>query len=129
MIMALAMNRVEMVKLLLDYGISIKEVLTNDVLEFLYAYRSRDVTSTLKFEIDSKKDKSKYMSVEDVEKKGDKNVELYRELLSLGPIHTNYCRLPRKVIVNLTKKLCQRFLRTSVLLEEVYLLMHNYYIT
>ena len=36
MIMALALNRTKLVKLLLDYGVSIKSLLTKQVLEFLY---------------------------------------------------------------------------------------------
>ena len=40
MIMALARDNVEFVKLLLDYGVSISSFLTNEVLEFLHGYRS-----------------------------------------------------------------------------------------
>ena len=39
MIMALARDNVEFVKLLLDYGVSISSFLTNEVLEFLHGYR------------------------------------------------------------------------------------------
>ena len=41
MIVALAMNRVDFVKLFLSYGISIQTLLTVDILEFLYGYRYR----------------------------------------------------------------------------------------
>ncbi|XP_057292178.1 transient receptor potential cation channel subfamily M member 3-like isoform X1 [Hydractinia symbiolongicarpus] len=53
MIMALAMGRVDFVKLFLQKGISIKEILTNSCLEFLYGYRSHMKTSTLMYKDES----------------------------------------------------------------------------
>ena len=48
MIMALAMDRVDFVKLFFHYGISIIPLLTPDVLGFLYGYRSQCAHSILK---------------------------------------------------------------------------------
>nr|XP_047126609.1 transient receptor potential cation channel subfamily M member 1-like isoform X3 [Hydra vulgaris] len=47
MIMALAMDRVEFVKLFLNYGISIQSLLSPDVLQFLYGYRCKKPLSVL----------------------------------------------------------------------------------
>ena len=49
LIMALAMNNVEFVELLLDYGVSISTILTKDVIEFLYGYRSYDKSSPMRY--------------------------------------------------------------------------------
>ena len=48
MIMALAMDRVDFVKLFLQYRINITTLLKEDVLGFLYGYRSQDAHSILK---------------------------------------------------------------------------------
>ncbi|XP_012554388.2 transient receptor potential cation channel subfamily M member 1 isoform X1 [Hydra vulgaris] len=49
MIMALAMNRVEFVKLFLSYGISIQSLLTPKVLEFLYGYHCNNSHSIIQY--------------------------------------------------------------------------------
>lgn len=56
MIMSLALDRVNFVRLFLRYGVSIETILSNDVLEFLYGYAARaSPTSTLKYEFDEGK--------------------------------------------------------------------------
>ena len=46
--MALAMDRIKFVRLFLHYGISIHALLTPNVLEFLYGYRSQGAHSILR---------------------------------------------------------------------------------
>ncbi|XP_065684239.1 transient receptor potential cation channel subfamily M member 1 isoform X1 [Hydra vulgaris] len=48
MIMALAMNRVDFIKLFLNFGISIQSLLTADVLQFLYGYGFKNHHSVFK---------------------------------------------------------------------------------
>ena len=49
MIMALAFGRIEFIRLLLDRGVSIQTILTNEVLQFLYGHQSHCENSTLKY--------------------------------------------------------------------------------
>ena len=49
MIMALALNNVEFVELLLEYGVSIGSILTKEVVEFLYGYRALDKSSPMRY--------------------------------------------------------------------------------
>ena len=53
LIMALALNRSEFVRTLLNHGVSLHSLLTNEVLQFLYGYRSHTPTSTLKYEFNT----------------------------------------------------------------------------
>ena len=50
MIMALAMDKVGFVKLLLGYGVSIKSLLTKQILQFLYGFRRSLGVSTIRYE-------------------------------------------------------------------------------
>ncbi len=51
MLMALAEDRVDFVRLFLSYGVSVPKVVDQKTLEFLYAYRSEK--STLKYDLRS----------------------------------------------------------------------------
>ena len=53
MLMALAEDKVDFVKLFLRYGVSISKILNQETLEFLYAYRSSQ--STMKYELKAKR--------------------------------------------------------------------------
>ena len=50
LIMALALNNVPFVRLLIEYGVSIRSLLTKEVLEILYGYRWHDRPTALKVE-------------------------------------------------------------------------------
>ena len=77
MIIALAIDRIDFVKLFLHYGISIHALLTPNLLEFLYGYRSQGAHSILR-----KLKKGDYKPAE-----GD-----YEGIMNLLCFHNNYDR-------------------------------------
>lgn len=96
--MALAMDNVEFVKLLLEYGVSISSFLTNEVLEFLHGYRSYNKNSPLRYEISEKEYKMYHMA--------GINTNIYNFICVYTQLHTSYVAIPRKVIEKAMEDLC-----------------------
>ena len=101
--MALALGRVDFVKLLLDQGVSIHSILTNEVLQFLYGYQSYMDNSTLRYEFSE----NDYVNAD--------SSEAYKYIINLvcsyGGINPRYCAIPRNIIESVIQKLCYTFIR------------------
>ena len=99
MVQALAMDNVDFVQLLLEYGVTIGSFLTNEILEFLYGYRSYDSFSPIRWEISDKDYKPCNMS--------GINGEIYRGLCESRGLDSHNIAIPRKVIENIMNDLCE----------------------
>lgn len=112
MLMALAMNRVDFVKLLIEYGVSIEQFLTNDILEFLYWFQSRSVTSTLNFHIDN----NLYVPAT-----LNEHAKAEITLMGFETVKTNAWAIPRRQIENLMKYLCKHLVskREQAFIEKI----------
>ena len=96
--MALAMDNVDFVKLLLEYGVNISSFLTNEVLEFLHGYRSYDKSSPLRYEISEKDYKPYHMA--------GINANIYNYICSYNQLNTPFVAIPRKIVERVMQNLC-----------------------
>ena len=101
MIMALAMDRIDFVKLFLNYGISIQALLTPDVLEFLYGYRSKGAHSILNRLIK----KSNYLSA------SGKFKEVMEQLCSYEKYDPKTISISLSTIKDVVNDACSDFMR------------------
>ena len=110
MIIALARDNVDFVDLMLDYGVSMHTVLTNQVLEFLYGYRAQVYGSSLSFEFVPENYTSFVKNPDG--SIDEKMIELYNCLCLVGGVTPQRSCLPRKniecfIINTLCKSLIQ----------------------
>ena len=105
MIMSLAMNRVDFVRTLLSYGISVNTILTTERLEFLYGYRAHIMDSSLRYKI-NKIDNVSTSTNGGVDKDVIKLLCSYEQGLNSGK-----CSIPRSVIRKIIKEMCSKFIR------------------
>ena len=105
MIMALAMNYVDYVQLLLDYGFNMMNFLTNDVLEFLYGIRSHSSQSPLKWEIPDKDFKQCHTSGE--------NGLVYTRICQQQGVPIDFSSIPRKSIEKALDRICDGLIKVG----------------
>ena len=103
-LMALAMNNVEFVRLILEYGVSINSFLTNEVLEFLYGFRSYDKGSPLRYELQDSDYKPASANCD--------NDSVYKALVAYeDQISMNRILIPRDRIESLIADICSTFFK------------------
>ena len=101
--MALALNRVEFLKLLLYYCVSVKSILTESVLEFLYGYAFYKYLTPIKDMIED----DDYCKYSDEEKYSD----TIRTLCSYTGQEMDKCCIKLSKIKGIVRRLCHRMIR------------------
>lgn len=100
--MALALNRVEFLKLLLYYCVSVKSILTESVLEFLYGYAFYKYLTPIKDMIED----DDYCKYSDEEKYSD----TIRTLCSYTGQEMDKCCIKLSKIKDIITRLCGRLM-------------------
>jgi len=100
MIMALALDRLDFVRLLLKNCVSVNTFLTRNLLEFLYGYRSKMMTSSLRFEINDKE----YTAID----MNSTHVDTLKTLCGYESYNVLSCSIPYSVIRRTVQHLCGR---------------------
>lgn len=100
MIMALALDRLDFVRLLLKNCVSVNTFLTRNLLEFLYGYRSKMMTSSLRFEIKQEE----YTAID----MNCTHVDTLKTLCGYENYNILSCCIPYSVIKRTVQHLCGR---------------------
>lgn len=104
MIMSLAMNNVEFVEILMEYGVCISAFLTEELMNFLYGFRSYDKSSPLRSEFHN----DDYEPIPAY----SKNLTAYKTMCSQDDlVSTSNVMLPRERIERLIHELCHDLIR------------------
>lgn len=102
--MALAMNNVDFVELLMEYGVCISLFLTNELMEFLYGFRSYDKSSPLRYEVLDRE----YKAIP----KYSENAGIYKTLCAQDElVSPSSVMIPRCLIEVLVRHLCNPIIR------------------
>jgi len=104
MLMALAEDKVDFVKLFLSYGVSISRILDQKTLEFLYAYRSSK--STMKYELKAKRYANPTGNTNSLVERFCNDQECYLEEIELNKV------------IRLLDDICSEFRHGSSLLSD-----------
>ena len=117
--MALALNRVAVLELLLNYCVGVSSFLTKPLLEFLYGYASRSNTSPIKEMVDEDND---YYPVDG----NYKHYNTVKTLCSYTGYETSKCSIQLSKIRDIIKILCGRMIKKGH--EEFIEVIYNIYI-
>lgn len=108
MITALAKDRVDFVKLFLEYGISISQIINKEIMEFLYGYCLNSPTSILHADVPDS-----YM------KANAQSFEVMKKLCVDSALDENRCSVYWLRVHEIVNKLCSGIRQSDSILTEV----------